>query len=68
MGAITARLGARSHSWSHSMNTNALPYALGAILLGAVGIWFHDFATAMAAGARGVSRFECSSPRRAVCC
>ena len=26
------------------MNTNALPYALGAILLGAVGIWFHDFA------------------------
>jgi uncharacterized membrane protein YphA (DoxX/SURF4 family) len=26
------------------MNSNALPYALGAILLGAVGIWFHDFA------------------------
>ena len=26
------------------MNTNALPFALGAILLGAVGIWFHDFA------------------------
>jgi uncharacterized membrane protein len=26
------------------MNNNALPYALGAILLGAVGIWFHDFA------------------------
>lgn len=26
------------------MNTNALPYALGAILLGAVAIWFHDFA------------------------
>ena len=26
------------------MNTNALPYALGAILVGAVGIWFHDFA------------------------
>jgi uncharacterized membrane protein YphA (DoxX/SURF4 family) len=26
------------------MNTNALPYAFGAILLGAVGIWFHDFA------------------------
>ncbi|HEU5138013.1 MAG TPA: DoxX family membrane protein [Steroidobacteraceae bacterium] len=26
------------------MNTHALPYALGAILLGAVGIWFHDFA------------------------
>jgi uncharacterized membrane protein YphA (DoxX/SURF4 family) len=26
------------------MNANALPYALGAILLGAVGIWFHDFA------------------------
>ena len=26
------------------MNTNALPYAIGAILLGAVGIWFHDFA------------------------
>jgi len=26
------------------MNTDALPYALGAILLGAVGIWFHDFA------------------------
>ena len=26
------------------MNINALPYALGAILLGAVAIWFHDFA------------------------
>ena len=26
------------------MNTNALPFGLGAILLGAVGIWFHDFA------------------------
>jgi uncharacterized membrane protein YphA (DoxX/SURF4 family) len=26
------------------MNTNALPFALGAILLGVVGIWFHDFA------------------------
>jgi len=26
------------------MNYNALLYALGAILLGAVGIWFHDFA------------------------
>ena len=26
------------------MNSNALPYALGAILLGAVSIWFHDFA------------------------
>lgn len=26
------------------MNTSALPFALGAILLGAVGIWFHDFA------------------------
>jgi len=26
------------------MNTHALPFALGAILLGAVGIWFHDFA------------------------
>lgn len=26
------------------MNKNALLYALGAILLGAVGIWFHDFA------------------------
>jgi uncharacterized membrane protein YphA (DoxX/SURF4 family) len=26
------------------MNTNALPYALGAILLGVVSIWFHDFA------------------------
>jgi uncharacterized membrane protein len=26
------------------MNSNALPYALGAILLGAVAIWFHDFA------------------------
>jgi uncharacterized membrane protein len=26
------------------MNKNALPYALGAILLGVVGIWFHDFA------------------------
>jgi len=26
------------------MNTNAVPFALGAILLGAVGIWFHDFA------------------------
>jgi uncharacterized membrane protein YphA (DoxX/SURF4 family) len=26
------------------MNNNALPYAVGAILLGAVGIWFHDFA------------------------
>jgi len=26
------------------MNTNAIPFALGAILLGAVGIWFHDFA------------------------
>jgi uncharacterized membrane protein YphA (DoxX/SURF4 family) len=26
------------------MNKNALVYALGAILLGAVGIWFHDFA------------------------
>jgi uncharacterized membrane protein YphA (DoxX/SURF4 family) len=26
------------------MNPNALPFALGAILLGAVGIWFHDFA------------------------
>jgi uncharacterized membrane protein len=26
------------------MNTNALPYALGAILLGAIAIWFHDFA------------------------
>jgi uncharacterized membrane protein YphA (DoxX/SURF4 family) len=26
------------------MNYNSLVYALGAILLGAVGIWFHDFA------------------------
>ena len=26
------------------MNTHALPFGLGAILLGAVGIWFHDFA------------------------
>lgn len=26
------------------MNDNALPYALGAILLGVVAIWFHDFA------------------------
>ena len=26
------------------MNYNSLPYALGAILLGAVGIWFQDFA------------------------
>ena len=26
------------------MNPNALPFALGAILIGAVGIWFHDFA------------------------
>jgi hypothetical protein len=26
------------------MNPNALPFALGAILLGAVSIWFHDFA------------------------
>jgi len=26
------------------MNKNAVLYALGAILLGAVGIWFHDFA------------------------
>jgi uncharacterized membrane protein YphA (DoxX/SURF4 family) len=26
------------------MNINVIPYALGAILLGAVGIWFHDFA------------------------
>ena len=26
------------------MNTNALPFGLGAILLGAAGIWFHDFA------------------------
>ena len=26
------------------MNTNALPFALGAILLGVVSIWFHDFA------------------------
>jgi uncharacterized membrane protein YphA (DoxX/SURF4 family) len=26
------------------MNKNALPYAAGVILLGAVGIWFHDFA------------------------
>jgi uncharacterized membrane protein YphA (DoxX/SURF4 family) len=26
------------------MNKHAIPYALGAILLGAVGIWFHDFA------------------------
>ena len=26
------------------MNKNAILYALGAILLGAVGIWFHDFA------------------------
>jgi len=26
------------------MNYNAMLYALGAILLGAVGIWFHDFA------------------------
>jgi uncharacterized membrane protein YphA (DoxX/SURF4 family) len=26
------------------MNIHAIPYALGAILLGAVGIWFHDFA------------------------
>src|SRR6478736_9128695 len=26
------------------MNKNALPYALGAILLGIVGLWFHDFA------------------------
>ena len=26
------------------MNSNALPFALGAILIGAVGIWFHDFA------------------------
>src|SRR4051812_41235032 len=26
------------------MNKHAIVYALGAILLGAVGIWFHDFA------------------------
>lgn len=26
------------------MNTNALPFGIGAILLGAAGIWFHDFA------------------------
>jgi uncharacterized membrane protein YphA (DoxX/SURF4 family) len=26
------------------MNLNSLPYAVGALLLGAVGIWFHDFA------------------------
>jgi uncharacterized membrane protein len=26
------------------MNKHAIPFALGAILLGAVGIWFHDFA------------------------
>ena len=26
------------------MNKNALPYALGAILLGVVGLWFHEFA------------------------
>jgi uncharacterized membrane protein YphA (DoxX/SURF4 family) len=26
------------------MNKHAIPYALGAMLLGAVGIWFHDFA------------------------
>ena len=26
------------------MNTNALPFGLGAILLGVAGIWFHDFA------------------------
>jgi len=26
------------------MNFHVLPYALGAILLGAIGIWFHDFA------------------------
>jgi uncharacterized membrane protein YphA (DoxX/SURF4 family) len=26
------------------MNSNAVPFALGAILLGAVGIWVHDFA------------------------
>lgn len=33
-----------SRSWSTSWNTHALPFAFGAILLGAVGIWFHDFA------------------------
>jgi uncharacterized membrane protein YphA (DoxX/SURF4 family) len=26
------------------MNTNALPFGIGAILLGVAGIWFHDFA------------------------
>src|SRR5690349_3525629 len=43
-GVISGPSSARDHSWSPSMNTNALPFGLGAILLGAAGIWFHDFA------------------------
>lgn len=43
-GDITAGARAVARSASRAMNNNALPYALGAILLGAVGIWFRDFA------------------------
>src|SRR5262245_57681350 len=37
-------VGAGVPSWSRSMNSNALPFALGAILLGVVAIVFRDFA------------------------
>jgi hypothetical protein len=42
------------------MNNNSIPYALGAILLGVVGIWFHDFALQWQPVRRGCRPTACS--------